>query len=402
MYNFAKLRFLSQNVPGMVSGLPSALGSLAPQIIKYLTTDEYGLSATEYAISPETIDVEKREILERLNWICMKVLVDAKTLRNSYPKILGDYYGPQWSVYSCAMLVASLANVSRLWPELRCDSLVKMRRAINLFLSDELKDYDAREWKEDPIASLNGNKSHMTYLSLLAWILAEYIQTSGDDKEYGKFFTEVCEALHRRMLRRKDLNLLSFPGKPVFFPDMLVTIVALRKFSHIYDDRFEETVEKWIGLCKQKWCHGRTGLVNALMYNGHPRGYVRGCYTALINYWLTLADSEWAHEQYWRMKRYLYSSGKLTGIKEYLNKSPKLAFDPNAGLIIDGISPSGTCFAIGPATFFGDWEFRNAMLRTAENAGGDVRGKNMRHYRISEFALVGEATALAMRTHLRM
>lgn len=48
-----------------------------------------------------------------------------------------------------------------------------------------------------------------------------------------------------------------------------------------------------------------------------------------------------------------------------------------------------------------DWDFRYELLRTAEIGGGTVKEKGMRHYRLGEFALVGEATALAMRTNIK-
>ena len=101
------------------------------------------------------------------------------------------------------------------------------------------------------------------------------------------------------------------------------------------------------------------------------------------------------------MKQYLgKSDSKITGIREYLYKSPELAFDPNSGPVVKGMSPSGTAFEIGSATYFGDWQFRNEMLATAQKAGGDIQKKGTRHYKLGEFALVGEATVLAMRTNL--
>lgn len=396
----SKLKLLMKMLPALTGGALQSMPLLAPVIIKYLAKSEFKPSATQLATSVQGIDCEKEEILQRTNWVCEKVLVDPKELRNSYPAMLGDYYGPQWSIYSCAMLVATLSNISRLWPETKEKCLIRMRKAIELLMSEELKDYDTREYHEDPLENLKGNKSHMTYLSLLAWSLSLFIFSGGEDNRYTQLFQDICEALNRRMLRHKDLNLVSFPNRPIFFPDMLLTIVALRNYSRLYDDRYEDTVERWIALCKANWCHSKNGLINAMMYYGRRKDYIRGCYTALNNYWLTMIDMDFARDQYDRMKKYLYHSSKLTGVKEYLHKTPKLAFDPDAGPIIDGLSPSGTCYAIGSATFFEDWTFRNAMLVSAENAGGDVRGENTRHYKLGEFAIVGEASALAMRTHL--
>ena len=73
--------------------------------------------------------------------------------------------------------------------------------------------------------------------------------------------------------------------------------------------------------------------------------------------------------------------------------------DIDAGPIILNLSPSGTAFAIGSATYFKDTVFRNKLLHTAEIAGHTVKWKNSRHYLLAELALVGEAITLAMRTN---
>ena len=89
----------------------------------------------------------------------------------------------------------------------------------------------------------------------------------------------------------------------------------------------------------------------------------------------------------------------LFGIREKLNELPKFSFDPDAGPIVHGLSASGTAWAIGAATYFGDWEYRSKILRTAEFAGCTQHAKGERHYRLSEIAIVGEAVALAMKTN---
>lgn len=73
--------------------------------------------------------------------------------------------------------------------------------------------------------------------------------------------------------------------------------------------------------------------------------------------------------------------------------------DMDAGPIIMNLSPSGTAFAIGSATYFGDNKFRNKLLRTAEIAGHTVKWNDSSHYLLGDIALVGEAITLAMRTN---
>ena len=73
--------------------------------------------------------------------------------------------------------------------------------------------------------------------------------------------------------------------------------------------------------------------------------------------------------------------------------------DADAGPVIMNLSPSGTAFAIGAATFFGDNDFRRGLLKTAEIAGHTVGWGDSRHYLLADLAIVGEAITLAMRTN---
>ena len=100
------------------------------------------------------------------------------------------------------------------------------------------------------------------------------------------------------------------------------------------------------------------------------------------------------------MKKFFKKNYPSWGIREHLNKTPLLAFDPDAGPIAFGLSPSGTAWAIGSATYFQDWKFRNQLLRTAEIAGNTTKSKNKRHYKLGELAMVGEAVVLAMKTNV--
>lgn len=76
--------------------------------------------------------------------------------------------------------------------------------------------------------------------------------------------------------------------------------------------------------------------------------------------------------------------------------------DIDAGPILLNLSPSGTAFAIGSATYFNDIKFRKSLLKTAEIVGHTVKWNEKRHYLLGDIALVGEAIALAMRTNYRI
>lgn len=91
----------------------------------------------------------------------------------------------------------------------------------------------------------------------------------------------------------------------------------------------------------------------------------------------------------------------MTGIKEYSDRSCFFGLDIDAGPIVFNLSPSGTAFAIGCATYFGDTKIRNGLLKTAEICGTTISWNNRRHYLLSNIALVGEAIMLAMKTNVK-
>lgn len=342
---------------------------------------------------------EKSDIIERANWLCDRVIVAPNELRKQMPKMLGKHYGCEWAIYSCSMLVAALSNISRLYPEERGQNIEHVDKLIGIILSPEIRWYDTAAWKEDVMKNMKGNKSHMTYLSILAWAISNYKMMGGGAK-YDDIFHASCEALHQRMLQSSDLNLPSFPNGIVFLPDMLVTIVALHNYSKIYGGIYGDIVQKWMAKAKNEWLHEDSGLLIALYGKGRRRN-IRGSYSALSCYYLSLIDAEFAKEQYMTMKSTLLVFRPFCAVREYHKRSPRFYFNPDAGPILFGLSPSGTAFAIGCATYFEDWELRRRLLTIAEIAGCTIRGCKRRHYILGEFALVGEAAVLAMRTNIK-
>lgn len=111
-------------------------------------------------------------------------------------------------------------------------------------------------------------------------------------------------------------------------------------------------------------------------------------------------DKSFAKEQYERLKHYFYQSSPISGLKEYHDRFFLFGMDADAGPIIANLSPSGTAFMVGSATYFGDFDVRRNLLKTAEIAGSTFYGFTKNHYLLANFALVGEAVMLAMRTNV--
>ena len=345
----------------------------------------------------------KQDYVKRAEWLREKVIVAPDELINAMPSAVGSHYQGEWAIYSLAMTSMSLVNISKLYPEYTETYRQDIKKMIDITMSPAIQAYDAQQWGESPLESLDGKNDHMSYLSLLAWMITNY-KFIGGDTEYDDLLHRICEALHRRMLAAPDLNLKTFPRTPIFIPDMMVTIVALNNYAQLYDGKYADMVQRWLDKAKTEWIDQRTGLLAAMIYdNSKSNGKfsVCGSYAGLTCYFLSLVDEKFAYQQYQCMKQHFAWEGFITGIKEYKGQSKWLDFHIDAGPLLFGYSPSGTAFAVGCATYYEDWQFRNGLLRTAELAATTIYGRKQRHYLLGGYVPVGEAITLAMKTHHR-
>lgn len=348
-----------------------------------------------------SFDTEKNEIIRRANYLTAKVATSPQELLDEMPTNIGAQFQGEWALYTCSMTTAALANIAILYPQNKETSIKFISQIIDIAMSPELREYDRERWNEDPLESLYGDNSHVSYLSHLAWMIGRYKQIGGNG-QYDELYHSICETMNRRMLQSKSLNLQTYPEELIYIPDMLVAIVALSDYSHLYNGECESTVDKWMEKAKNEWTDRETGLVASFLaeYNDSARIVlpVKGSYSALNCYYLSLIDPEFAEGQYECLKKDFIQTFPFAGIKEYHNRSCLFGMDIDAGPIIFNLSPSGTAFAIGCATSLGDMKFRCRLLKTAEIAGSTITWFGKSHYLLSNLALVGEAIALAMRT----
>lgn len=346
-----------------------------------------------------SFDKEKKELLQRKNYLVGKIVVEPQQLLNEMPSGIGLQFQGEWALYSCSMLTEALTNLSELYPETKEDAVAKVDSLIQIVKSPELRFYDKMRWSDDPLESLDKNESHVSYLSHLAWMIGNYKRIGGDNK-YDALQDSLCHTMNRRIAASPLFNLPTYPNEPIYVPDMLVAIVALSDYSKQNHGKYGDTVVKWMGRAKTEWLDEKTGLlVSFLDENGKVNAPVKGSYAALNCYYLTKIDPEFAYEQYENLKSNFRQSFPMSGIKEYHDHSCWLGMDIDAGPIIMNLSPTGTAFTIGSATYFDDNNFRNKLLKTAEIAGHTVEWNDSRHYLLADIALVGEAITLAMRTN---
>ena len=347
-----------------------------------------------------SFETERTDILKRRNYLLEKVVTTPKGLIDAMPSAVGSHFQGEWAIYSTSMLSAALVNIAKLYPETRAEAAEKIDSLIKITMSPELREYDASSWGEDPLESLKGDKSHISYISLLAWEISGY-KTVGGDGKYDALFDSLCETMARRIMASPDVNLQTFPGTYIFVPDMLVAIVALANYAKLNGGKYWDVVDIWLANMKANHMDSTTGLIKSLVPDGETwigEQPVLGSYSALSVYYLNYVDEDFAREQYALLKKTFLKKRPFTGFRELPKgtKGPILLMD--SGPVIFGLSPTGTAFGIGGATYFQDQRLRKRFLRTGELAGFSVSSRHSRHYLLADYVPVGEAITLAMRT----
>ena len=342
-----------------------------------------------------SFDGEKKGIIRRANYLTSKVCTTPQGLLDEMPSGIGEQFQGEWALYTCSMTSAALANIAILYPQNKELSIKFIGQIIDIAMSEEIREYDRLRWREDPMDGIYGNLSHISYYSHLAWMISRYKQIGGDNKYDGQYHT-LCKSMNRRIRQSPIMNLPTYPGESIYIPDMLVAIVALNNYASQYNGEYSSTVKLWIERAKE------TGLLASfLVQNGNGAMIeppVKGSYSALNCYYLSLIDTEFAKEQYECLKKNFRQSFPFAGLREYHDHTCLFGMDIDAGPIIFNLSPSGTGFVIGAATSLEDMEFRNQLLKTAEIGGSTVTWLGKSHYLLANVALVGEAIILAMRT----
>ena len=249
-----------------------------------------------------------------------------------------------------------MTNIAQIYPETKQESLLNIDKLIKLVVSPEIRQYDTDRWGEDPLETLSGDESHISYLSHLAWMISGYKQLGGDNK-YDQLYKQLCETMNRRILQSPNMNLQTYPGEFIYVPDMLVSIVALANYSKQNKGEYWSTINAWLQLMQNNWIDTQSGQIVSFIPNeeiGMSKLPVKGSYSALSCYYLTFINEDFAKEQYMLLKENFFQKRFITGFKEYYDKRCLFGFDIDAGPILLNLSPTGTAFGIGPATYFED------------------------------------------------
>ena len=138
-----------------------------------------------------TFEGEKKDILARKNYLVEKFVTSPYRVLDEMPSGIGMQFQGEWALYSCSMLTAALVNIAELYPETEDEALQCIDELIYIVQSPELRQYDRMRWGEDPLETLNGDESHVSYLSHLAWMISGWKRIGGDDR-YDKLYKSHC------------------------------------------------------------------------------------------------------------------------------------------------------------------------------------------------------------------
>ena len=347
-----------------------------------------------------SFETEKTDLLRRRSYLLDKIITTPQGLIDAMPSSVGSHFQGEWAIYSTSMLSAALVNIAKLYPETREEAVEKIDSLIKITMSQELREYDSSSWGEDPLETLHGDKSHISYISLLAWMISGY-KTVGGDNKYDTLFDSLCEAMARRIMNNPDLNLQTFPRTYIYVPDMLVAIVALANYAKLNGGKYQDVVDIWLANMQANHMDSGTGLIMSMVPDGETwlgNQPVLGSYSALSIYYLTFVDADFAREQYELLKKTFLKKRPFTGFREHVKGTKGPIYLMDSGPVIFGLSPTGTAFGIGGATYFHDTCIRKRFLKSGEWAGFTVFSKHSGHYLLADYVPVGETITLAMRT----
>jgi hypothetical protein len=347
-----------------------------------------------------SFEKEKSDILKRRRYLINQTMIEPQALLDKMPTSVGEQFQGEWAIYTYSMLCTALTNIAYIFPETKDEAIHIIDSLIDKTLSPEIRKYDKVRWNEDPLESLDGNNSHVSYLSHLNWMISDY-QYLGGEKKYNHLFHQLSSTLNRRLLQNGSFCLLTYPYEQVYVPDMLVAIASLANYADLNNGKYSNTINQWTKKAKTSFIDAETGLLSSFLTETGEiinNSGVRGSYSALNCFYLHYIDKEFAANQYEKTKQLFLQDFLIAGFREYKNGWHILDFDIDSGPILFGLSASGTAFAIGGASFVNDFKLRKKLLLTGELAGCSIQNKDEKHYLLANYVLVGEAIILAMKT----
>lgn len=302
----------------------------------------------------------------------------------------------EWQFGTYQMAALGLLQVCREHPELAGELRPGIENSITGLLSPTVRSFDAQQWGEDPLASLDGAKGHAAYLGYLNLVLS-LERATFPDSIHAALNDRLSAALARRFRDSTQHILETYPNE-AYPVDNAAGLASLLLHQRLTGTDHSKDIAATLQQLRTGWRDPRTGLLLQAIDGRTGQSYDRGraSGTALAAYFLSMGESEISAALFAAVRTHLAGSILGFGFVDEYAAGESGGGDIDSGPLIFGMSPSGTGFSIACSRAFGDRTLYVNLARTAYLAGAPV-SRGAERYFITGGPL-GNAIMLAMFT----
>ncbi len=281
-----------------------------------------------------------------------------------------ELFDAEWLFGTYQMAALGFGQAAIEHPKWRVRQLQLMSVCIDRLLSPEVREFDRRQWGEDPLDSLEGESGHAAYLGYLNLVLGMH-RLLDAKSPYAEINDRISAALALRFERSPTMSVETYPGQ-AFPVDMAAGIGSLGLHQRASGKNHRKLLRRWSEHCRSNWIEPSTGLLFQMVNpeNGRPLGPARGSGTSLAAYFLSFADRELSHDLFDAMRRHMTGAPLGFGMaREYAPEGPGGRGDIDSGPVLFGYGVSATGFMLASCRIHGDRELYEKLLRTVNLFG---------------------------------
>ncbi len=339
-----------------------------------------------YAGEPRTVAALARHVAAK---VAQGVSSDAFTSDSAL-------FRGEWQFGTYQMAALGLLQVCREHPELTVELRPGIEDSITGLLSPAVRSFDAQQWGEDALASLDGPKGHAAYLGYLNLVLSLERATFPDSR-HTALNDQLSAALARRFRDSPQHIVETYPDE-AYPVDNAAGLASLLLHQRATGTDHSKDIAATLQQMRKGWRDPHTGLllqaIDGRTGLSSDRGRASG--TALASYFLSMGESEISGALFAAVRTHLAGSIMGFGYVDEYAAGESGGGDIDSGPLIFGMSPSGTGFSIACSRAFGDRTLYMNLARTAYLAGAPV-SRGAERYFITGGPL-GNAIMLAMFT----
>lgn len=304
----------------------------------------------------------------------------------------------EWLFGTYQMAVLGLAQVAHEHPEQRTECLRQMELAEDRILQDHVREFDRREWKEDPLDALDGPNGHAGFLGYFNVSLSAHRQLDPHLK-HRALHDRISGALARNLAASAISLIETYPHQT--FPVDNCAVAASLMLHDRADgtNRFQAVYQRWLVAMKARYTDPKTGLliqaVNA--QTGVAGDAPRGSGTLLGAYFLGLAGEPFAADLYRAARKELFAPFAGFGaVREYPVSFVGGTGDIDSGPLIFGRSISASGLMLGCARQQRDEATFRSIYRSVHLFGAPTRESGRTTFAVG--GPLGDALMLALLT----